>query len=181
MFYDTAVRTVTQSEIDGIDPPAAAQAVTFTVGGVPVPRGSGDRMILQARCPWCHKTIPRSSGIGKQGPWVDAANVRTQTKPGNRLKAWMTAIGWHARAAGCVLHPKPWPVSVELSFYLPRNGHRCRGAVFPPDIDKLTRAALDALTGIAYADDAQVTLLLARKRWATEAADCGAHITIRRI
>lgn len=34
-----------------------------------------------------------------------------------------------------------------------------------PDVDKLARAALDALTGIAYADDAQVATLVVWKDW----------------
>ena len=33
----------------------------------------------------------------------------------------------------------------------------------PPDLDKLIRAALDALTAIAYRDDAQVTEIRAAK------------------
>ncbi|MCR4339570.1 MAG: RusA family crossover junction endodeoxyribonuclease [Gemmatimonadaceae bacterium] len=35
-----------------------------------------------------------------------------------------------------------------------------------PDADKLTRALLDALTGVAYVDDSQVVHLGIRKEWA---------------
>ena len=35
----------------------------------------------------------------------------------------------------------------------------------PPDIDKLIRAGLDALTAVAYRDDAQVTFVRAWKRY----------------
>lgn len=34
-----------------------------------------------------------------------------------------------------------------------------------PDIDKLVRAVLDALTGVCYDDDAQVVMLLATKQY----------------
>jgi Holliday junction resolvase RusA-like endonuclease len=35
----------------------------------------------------------------------------------------------------------------------------------PPDLDKLVRGVLDALTAIAYRDDAQVTRLTASKAY----------------
>lgn len=34
-----------------------------------------------------------------------------------------------------------------------------------PDIDNIVKSVLDALNGVAYADDSQVMLLDARKRW----------------
>ena len=37
-----------------------------------------------------------------------------------------------------------------------------------PDIDKLARAVLDALTGIVWVDDDQVVELVCRKRWWVE-------------
>lgn len=47
-------------------------------------------------------------------------------------------------------------VSMEFSFIRPAS---CKKRVYPsvkPDIDKLERATLDALTGILFADDSQV-------------------------
>lgn len=35
-----------------------------------------------------------------------------------------------------------------------------------PDADKLLRAVGDALTGVVYRDDAQLTTVVVRKRWA---------------
>ena len=46
----------------------------------------------------------------------------------------------------------------------------------PPDIDKLLRAVLDALTGRAYRDDRQVVQVMALKQWADEDAT---HITVQ--
>jgi crossover junction endodeoxyribonuclease RusA len=83
------------------------------------------------------------------------------------------------------------PVYVRLDFYLPRpKGHygsgRNASALRPsapsvpntkPDIDKLVRACLDALTGMAFRDDSQVAALSARKFYADERQP-GVHIEI---
>lgn len=70
--------------------------------------------------------------------------------------------------------PAGIPVYVTLKFVLPRppshwrkDGTPRAGApAFPRlDLDKLTRAALDALTGVAWADDSQATALTAEKRY----------------
>ena len=61
------------------------------------------------------------------------------------------------------------PVAVTLEFILPRSGKRqgsanLLAAMKPhPDIDKTARACLDAMTGVLYADDCQVTRLVAEK------------------
>lgn len=68
------------------------------------------------------------------------------------------------------------PVQVRLDFYFlrPKAHFRANGQVkdsaprFPatrPDIDKLARAVLDPLTGVAFRDDAQVSSLTVRKYW----------------
>jgi Holliday junction resolvase RusA-like endonuclease len=68
------------------------------------------------------------------------------------------------------------PVAVGLRFYMPRPKSK-KKAVFPttkPDIDKLARAALDALSTVVFRDDAQVIALQARKVY----ADAGAKLVI---
>ena len=73
------------------------------------------------------------------------------------------------------------PARVELTFYLPRPKTLKKSIVYPakrPDIDKLARAVLDALTGIAWHDDAQVTYLCAMKVYASDKAPPGAQIDI---
>jgi len=59
-------------------------------------------------------------------------------------------------------------VVVALDFVMPRPVSTPRRftppAVKRPDIDKLARAVLDAITGIAIADDSQVVELIATKR-----------------
>lgn len=73
-------------------------------------------------------------------------------------------------------------VAVELLFRFPRpkshytstgmlrsSAPRAPGR---PDLDKLCRAALDAMTGVVYVDDAQVAILSAAKEWGDTAETC---------
>jgi Holliday junction resolvase RusA-like endonuclease len=46
------------------------------------------------------------------------------------------------------------------------------------DVDKAARAILDALKGVAYADDRQVAPLLVDRHWAERAEDEGARICV---
>lgn len=77
--------------------------------------------------------------------------------------------------------PHGGPVTVYLSFDLPRpKAHYGTGRnsetlkpsapllhTSKPDLDKLVRAVLDALTGVAWRDDSQVCLVNARKWYGT--------------
>lgn len=47
-----------------------------------------------------------------------------------------------------------------------------------PDLDKLVRAVGDALTGITYTDDRQITHITASKRRANPGEDTGARVKI---
>lgn len=81
---------------------------------------------------------------------------------GSALAAWRSAIGLSAKAAGA--KPTLEAVSMTLVFIMnkPRTVTRLDPTV-PPDLDKLVRAALDALTAIAYKDDSQVIEIRAMK------------------
>lgn len=99
------------------------------------------------------------------------------------LSRWRTAVGLFARRnLGRTPAPKHTPVGIDLVFYIerPRTVDRASPAV-PPDIDKLSRAILDALTNIAYVDDGQVVALSARKRYAADARQVGVVITVKRL
>lgn len=75
-------------------------------------------------------------------------------------------------------------VSVRLIFVLPRPKStpksRTPAAVKRPDLDKLERAVLDALTGICFEDDSQVVNLHGLKRIAEigETAGVGVRVEI---
>ena len=109
--------------------------------------------------------IPR----GSNRPITTDANPRTAP--------WEVAIATAAHEAANGGRPVDCGVVVTLSFYFQRpRGHYGTGrnagtlkASAPaamttkPDVDKLARAALDALTGVVVADDRQVFALHARK------------------
>lgn len=73
-------------------------------------------------------------------------------------------------------------VSVCLTFVLPRPKstpkRRTPAAVKRPDIDKLSRACLDALSGTCFVDDAQVVSLCSYKRLAQIGETPGVHIRV---
>jgi Holliday junction resolvase RusA-like endonuclease len=82
------------------------------------------------------------------------------------LQAWRQNCGWHAMAA----RPKHWPLSgayeVWLTFYLPKGKTVKREFhTVPPDVDKLARSFLDAVTSVLWANDAQVVRLHLAKEY----------------
>ena len=94
---------------------------------------------------------------------------------GAGLRAWREDVKAQALRTrnGCAYAfpvPRDTPVSVYLDFILQRPASMPKGRVGPttkPDIDKVTRACLDALTGVIYTDDAQVIELVATKDYGT--------------
>jgi len=57
-------------------------------------------------------------------------------------------------------------VEINVIFHMQRPKTVTRKEPFKrPDIDKLARAVLDALTGVAYEDDEQVVKLVASKEY----------------
>lgn len=128
--------------------------LSFDALGVPAPQGS--------------KRVVRGHLIDANAP---------------RLRPWralMTEAAITAMAASG--HPTPTlvPVAVSARFYFPHpKGHygtgrnaeilRARAPQYVavrPDLDKLVRALLDALTGVVWRDDAQVVSLRAGKEYA---------------
>lgn len=75
-----------------------------------------------------------------------------------------------ARDVGSV--PLPGPVALHVTVYLRQPASlakRDRATARPtkrPDIDNFAKTVLDALNGVAFLDDAQVVILLARKEYA---------------
>lgn len=123
--------------------------VTFSVRGSPVAQGSvkafvrGNRAII----------------VGKSGPLSD----------------WRHAIATEARNAMDGLPAFDGPVRVVATFVLSRppshfrSDHETLAKQAPRyprlDVDKLARALLDGLTGVAIDDDSQVVQLWADKGW----------------
>jgi crossover junction endodeoxyribonuclease RusA len=119
-----------------------------------------------------------------QGSWVAFISKSTghaMAKPSNEreLLAWREQVALTAQAQrpGWLREPLDCPVFVALNFVRVRgddylaDGHTLRRGAprYPataPDVDKLTRAMLDALTGVAFINDSRVVSCVAVKRFA---------------
>lgn len=89
-------------------------------------------------------------------------NGRVLHSRGEALILWRTMVALAARRAGAF--PVPNPVEMTIEFRLPRPKTVKRDLPYvAPDLDKLIRAVLDALTGIAYVDDGQVVSINSSK------------------
>lgn len=115
-------------------------SVRFFVAGKPEPQGSSRAFVVNGK------------------PVITSAN--------KNLKDWRTLVAL-AGMGHAKMHDGP--VEVVLHFYLPRpvslpkkvTRHTKR-----PDVDKLARACLDAMTGVFFKDDSQVVALEAYKDYA---------------
>lgn len=86
------------------------------------------------------------------------------TTDNSKLKPWRRELAQTAmvamRECGAKMAARGVPISISLSFFFEKPKSERRAAlhkVTKPDLNKLLRAVLDGLTGIAYADDSQVT------------------------
>ena len=92
---------------------------------------------------------------------------------------WRTTVAWHV-AQVHIGAPLDGPLAVRLQFVMPRPAGAPKRSTPPavkrPDVDKLARAVLDALSGVAWRDDSQITDLRASKRLAELDEQPGVHI-----
>ncbi len=93
------------------------------------------------------------------------------TSDNKKLKPWRQQISDTVFVeSGCLPYSGDGlePVSITVDFYFqrPKSAPKKRiGMTVKPDCDKLTRAILDALTGIVYNDDSQVVSIVANKHY----------------
>ena len=94
------------------------------------------------------------------------------------VHAWRSKIKLEAIHA-CRSEPSASQMNVRLKFYFkcPKSHYTTNGQLSStrsewhtqkPDIDKLIRAVLDALTGVLWVDDSQVVGVVATKHWHKE-------------
>jgi len=152
----------------------------FTVVGKPEPQGSTKAFV---------PVHPKTKQPFRR---ADGGIVVNVTSDNPKLKAWRERIKIAADGSAWVDDPMAGPVTVDVTFYLKRpDGHmgtgRNAGTVkasapaFPvvrPDVDKLIRGLLDALTGLAWGDDSQVVEIVARKRYAAPGESEGARVMV---
>lgn len=148
--------------------------IRIVIVGLPQPKGSAKIVPLRRQFPFTvtsFRDLLRSVAITS-----DNANV----------KAWQKAIAKGAQLAlGGVELEVTGAVEVEAVFYFLRpKAHKktdTRPHVVRPDCDKLARSVADALTGILYHDDSQITDYIARKRYASPGESARVEITITPI
>lgn len=145
-------------------PPLVGQEFRFFVVGIPVPQGSVRAFIVNTAA---------------RGP--QAVIVADNKRP---LRSWREAVNFAAS-----LHFSSLllgPVGLQVEFILPRplaTPRRLRRPLHTkaPDVDKLIRAVMDGLKGVAYRDDSQVCRLLISKVVAAEGEQTGARLIVREM
>jgi Holliday junction resolvase RusA-like endonuclease len=158
--------------------PDASQFVRFFVHGKPEPGGSKRAFVLKDR----YGNFVRR-GSGPNAPL--AINV-TDDNP--KARGWKESV----RAAAVQHFPAPLdgPLAVLVVFHMPRpKGHYGSGRntgklkanapafhTSKPDATKLLRTTEDALTHIAWKDDAQIAVQGVRKVYSSDRV--GAEITV---
>lgn len=146
--------------------------ISFFVPGVPVPKGSGTPFRNRST----GKLFVRQSNADRQRPWADAIAA---------------AAFAAASAAAPGFAPVRQAAHIErLTFCFPRpKSHYRTGRhahllrldapeehISAPDLDKLERCVLDALTAILWIDDRQVSKV--RDKEKVYADTPGVHVTV---
>jgi crossover junction endodeoxyribonuclease RusA len=150
--------------------PAGPGAVSAWVAGVPAPQGS--KRAYGAGRPGGKIRLVESSK--RVAPWREDVRQAFLGRPDS------SGLGFTEFASAGV------PVVVKIMFVMPRpkatpKTRATPPAVKKPDLDKLERAVLDALTSAGvYADDSQVVALYGYKRLAELGEPTGAMIHIER-
>lgn len=123
------------------------------------------------------RPVPQGSMTASYNRTLGVAHVHHVQ--GEALAQWRASIRIAAREAGATV--SPLPIAISVVFGMPRPKAHMRwsgGRLIPkidywyarpgvaPDVDKLLRAVLDALTGVCYADDAQVVEVYCSKVYA---------------
>lgn len=96
------------------------------------------------------------------------------TSDNTKMKPYRQQVGWSALGARAeagysgLFADKHVAVGVDIKFYFakpPSISKKRIHVVVKPDIDKICRSSIDAMTGILYADDSQIISLTATKEY----------------
>lgn len=128
------------------------QPFAFFVDGVPIPKGS----MMAVR----NRIFPVNSA---------------------KLRKWERAIREaYTKQGGPLGNGSPITVTLEFYFNRPKSGKNRQFMTFRPDVDKLTRAVLDALSRLAYTDDKQIIRINASKHYVNVSNPLpGAKVTVQ--
>lgn len=112
--------------------------------------------------------IPKSMSVGKTVRWATKDRARSGSFQTRAHTEWATLVGTIGRQHA-PLRPMTGPVSFTAIFHLPRPASlpkRERAPIKRPDLDNLLHKLTDQWNGVFWADDSQITDLIARKRFA---------------
>lgn len=125
-----------------------ARELRFTVYGKPEPQGSVRAFMIGGR------------------PRLTSDNAKLKPYRHSLTQVAMEEVSRTAQVAPVA--PVGTPVALSVVWTLAKPKSTPKRVTMPtkkPDADKLLRAVLDSLTGVAYADDAQVVLIAAEKHY----------------
>jgi crossover junction endodeoxyribonuclease RusA len=155
--HSYATKEQTMASDPGCDTVDRLTRTSFFVPGKPAPQGSKrhvGRGIL----------IESSKALG---PWRERIAIVAREATGGAGPRMFTAGD---------------PLAVHIEFVMPRPAgtpkSRTPAAVKRPDVDKLARAVLDAITDVLIHDDSAVVHLQATKRLAAIDEPPGADVTV---
>lgn len=135
--------------------------VTFTVYGIPKPKGSARGFVVMK--------------AGKARAIVTSDNKSLKSWEHSVRDAAQHAVGEHFFTAA---------VRLEIHFWFPRpksvSVKKRPHFTTKPDLSKLVRGAEDALNGVLFKDDSQVVVIAASKRYVDD-GPAGAAITVEEI
>lgn len=127
---------------------------SFRVDGTPAPQGSKKAFNRGGRC-----VLVESS---------------------KKVKPWRESVAKAAKEN--IPEPLKGPIKLEVEFIMRRTKAMGTKEAPPmiqtPDTDKCVRSVADALSGVAFADDKQITTIIAGKRRADPNEPTGAKIRI---
>lgn len=156
--------------------------IEFFVAGTPKPAGSKVTGVAHKRDPTTGQQVPVRGADGR---------LKTFTKDdtGEAGVNWRADVRAAAQTAMRGAYITTEPVMVTATFLMRRTkGHfgaagnvKATAPVWHtvrPDVDKLSRAVLDALKAIVWEDDSQVVCKIVTKRYANPEEREGARITV---
>jgi crossover junction endodeoxyribonuclease RusA len=106
------------------------------------------------------------------------------------LKPWREAVRQEALKTGAPMALGPVFLELAFRFARPKNHLNAMGqpkasaprhVVTKPDIDKIQRSTLDALTGVLFKDDSQVCRVIAIKAYCMEGELEGCEIIVQNV
>lgn len=136
--------------------------IAFTVQGIPSPQGSVRAFVVNGRA-----VVTQGGSAERRRNLSDwRGDVQRTAKHASNGRMFLG------------------PVRVGLIFWLPRPASAPKARRYPdkrPDLDKLVRAVLDALTGSVWRDDAQVVQIDAGKDYAAAGEPPGVRVVIAEV